>query len=89
MIFLAPFWLVGLALWAALTGWLLLGRRPRVGVPFLRLWQGPTPTDRPRRGIRMPPIAILFALLAILLVIVAAGRPVIQGSIAKDGSPVT
>jgi len=89
MSFLAPLCLLGLAFWAALTGWLLLGRRPRVGVPFLRLWKGPTPTDRPRRGIRVPPIAILLALLAILLTIFAAARPVVPRAEPKNGSPIT
>jgi hypothetical protein len=89
MLFLAPFWLLGLALWVALTGWLLLGRRTRINVPFLRLWRAPTPTDRPRRGIQVPPIAILFALLAILLTIFAAAHPIVRGAGATNKTPIS
>jgi hypothetical protein len=66
-----------LAPWAALTFWLLWGRRPRINVPFLELWRGPIEAPAARRGMQLPPVAVLFALLAILLGILAAARPFI------------
>ena len=39
MFLAAPIWLLALIPWAALAVWMLWGRRERVGVPFLALWQ--------------------------------------------------
>src|SRR5437879_5828479 len=75
MAFAAPFWLIGLLPWTAVTLWLLSGQRPRQVVPFLPLWQGEPLVTKPRRALQLTPIALAAALLAMLLAVLAAGRP--------------
>lgn len=77
MSFLSPIWLAALIPWAAVTLWLLQGRRPAVSVPFLALWQTRVPVPRPRRKREVLPLAIVMALLAALLAIVAGAQPAI------------
>src|SRR6185437_2273175 len=74
MVVLSPIWLVALAPLAALTIWLLLGRRPKVNVSFLPLWQGPDAKRRRRRSFEPPPLAILLVLLSLTAAILAAAR---------------
>ncbi|HTW93550.1 MAG TPA: hypothetical protein VMD30_02075 [Tepidisphaeraceae bacterium] len=74
----APIWLLLLLPWAALVVYLLMGSRQRVAVPFLPLWRLEKLPPRPRK-FSLPPPAIACALLAILLAILAAARPVIPG----------
>src|SRR5947209_2292316 len=80
MAFLSPLWLLVLVPWAALTAWLLRGRRPRVRVPFLHLWRGPLPLEIPKRRWRTPPIWLALALLALLAAILGASRPMVGHS---------
>ncbi|HEX4797609.1 MAG TPA: hypothetical protein VH370_27695 [Humisphaera sp.] len=75
MAFLSPLWLLALLPWAALTTWLLRGRRPRVRVPFLHLWRGPLPLEIRKRGWRTPPIWLALALLTLLAAILGASQP--------------
>ena len=78
MSFLSPIWLLGLLPWMAVVVWLLRGRRTRVNVPFINLWRGDDTGPRPKRSWEMPPLALAAALLAILLALLAAARPVWQ-----------
>ncbi len=71
----APLWLIALLPWFAVVLWLFTGRHEKATVPFLELWRGPVRGPRPRAALRRPPLAILCAVLAMLLAIVAAGRP--------------
>ncbi|MFL5409388.1 MAG: hypothetical protein ACJ79O_26500, partial [Myxococcales bacterium] len=75
MSFMHPIWLIALLPWAAVTIYLLWGRRKRVNVPFLDLWQIPVQGQRPRRKIAAPPVALAAAILAMLLSVLAAGGP--------------
>src|SRR5918992_2457512 len=75
MSFAYPIWLVGLLPWAAVTLYLLGGRRKRINAPFLDLWQIPVQGRRPRRRLAAPPVALAMAILAMLLGILAAGDP--------------
>jgi hypothetical protein len=75
MSFAAPWWLVGLVGWLAVTLWVLRRRREKL-VPFLSLWQRePVAHRRPPRQVRTPPLPILAILLAILLAVVSAAMP--------------
>ena len=88
MLLLSPIWLVGLFPLAALAVWVLWGRRTRIEVPFLPLWQGPVEGPRAKRSLQPPPIAVTLALLAILLTVVAASRPAMNS--ARDSrTPLT
>jgi hypothetical protein len=76
MIFSSPIWLLGLLPWAVGVAVLLLGRRPRRDVPFLRLWRADVmPRPAPRRRVSPPPLAVVLALLAALAAVLAAGGP--------------
>src|SRR5260370_23406199 len=85
MTFFAPIWLLGLFPWAALTIWLLWGRRRKEGVPFLPLWEGQTERRRARRWVQTPPMALAAAIVAIFVAIVAAGQPMMH----VDGGKIT
>ena len=76
MSFLSPIWLFGLLPWVAVVAWLLRGRRTRVNVPFINLWRGDVTGPRPKRSWEKPPLALAAALLAILLALLGAARPV-------------
>lgn len=86
MVFAAPLWLIGLAPWAALAVWVLVGRRRRQWVPFLALWEAPEELRKPKKGVERPPLAILLTLLATLLALLAAAQPLIA---AKGARKVT
>src|SRR5688500_14889144 len=76
MNFASPLWLLALLPWTAVVAYLLWGRRRRVDVPFMALW--PAEGDdavRVRRRVMPPPLALALAILAMLLAILAAGRP--------------
>lgn len=75
MTWAAPLWLLGLLPWSAVVLYLLWGRRRRTDVPFLDLWQGPAKGVRVRRRVSPPPLALALAVLAMLLAVLAAGRP--------------
>ena len=74
---LHPLWLSLLIPWAVLSWWLLQGRRPRVDVPFVRLWRDGGPAPSRTRSYRFPPIAIVLLLLSLLLAILALTSPMI------------
>jgi hypothetical protein len=83
MTFISPLWLLALIPWAGVAIWLLVGRNPRVAVPFIALWQE---EDAARRRaefrIQRPPIAIACMLLSILLGLIAAAKPsIIRGRV--------
>jgi len=84
----SPIFLLALLPWVALVLWLLLGKRRRVNVSFLDLWKGPVSGPTARRRIGMPPLALLAALAALLLMIVAASRPGIHRNAAAADVPV-
>ena len=68
--------------------YLLIGRSPRVAVPFVELWQDPElPRPRRIRSLRPPPLAIGALLAGLLLSIIAAARPVVLR--ASAGPPIT
>jgi hypothetical protein len=87
MSLLSPLWLLALLPWAAVTLWLLRGRRPRVNVPFLDLWKGDVRGPRPTRSWEKPPVALAAALLAVLLALLAAARPSVH--VPLSGPTVT
>ena len=78
MSFASPIWLVLLVPWGVMTLWLLWGRRCRTDVPFLDLWLGEVESPRAKRAMRLPPPALLAAILSVMLAIVAAARPVLR-----------
>jgi hypothetical protein len=80
MTFAAPLWLLALLPWTALAIWLLSGHREGAQVPFLKLWPLDLPQPRARRSLRMPPPALVYLLLAILLAIFAAAGPTLRGA---------
>ena len=80
MVLISPLWLLGLLPWAGVTAWLLWGRRQRTLVPFLPLWRGPAPVPRAKRSVQLPPAAVIFAILSMLLAVLAAARPAIARS---------
>src|SRR5881227_1080207 len=79
MHFASPIWLaLLLPLWAALAAWLLWVRRAGgTGGPFLDLWRGPVAPARTRGRVEVPPVALLALIVAVLLAVVAAARPVL------------
>lgn len=88
MLFTTPWWLLALAPWFALTIYLLLGRSPRVEVPFVELWQDPdVPRPRGARSLHLPPLPIALLLIALLLSILAAAGASVATS--SSGPPVT
>src|SRR3954470_22640217 len=88
MLLSAPWWLLALFPWAGLTLYLLRGQSPRVGVPFVELWQDPDlPRPRRARSLRLPPFAIAMMLLGLLLAILAAARPAMR--VSTIGPPIT
>lgn len=78
MTWAAPLWLLGLLPWSAVVLYLLWGRRRRTDVPFLDLWQTPAEGVRVRRRVSPPPVALALAVVAMLLAILAAGRPAVR-----------
>jgi hypothetical protein len=78
MTFAAPIWLLGLLPWTAVTLYLLWGRRRRIDVPFLDLWPARDEGVRVRRRATPPTVALLLAMLAMLLAILAACRPMLR-----------
>src|SRR5687768_9549929 len=85
MLFSAPIWLIALAPWAAVSLYLLWGRRKRVDVPFLDFWKGPVEGIPVRRKIAPPPLALLLAMTSMLFAIVAAAGPGVRSSNAGGG----
>src|SRR3954470_8084040 len=75
MTWAAPLSLLGLIPWSAVVLSLVWGRRPRVDVPFLDLWPAHGEGVKVRRRVTPPPVALALAILAMLLAILAAGRP--------------
>jgi hypothetical protein len=75
MTLLSPVWLLALLPWAALTAWVLVGRRRRQSVPFLPLWEAPEEIRRPKKGFEPPPFALVLALIAALIALLALARP--------------
>jgi hypothetical protein len=75
MTVLSPLWLLALFPWAALTAWVLVGRRRRQRVPFLPLWDAPEHLRRPKKGFEPPPLSVLLALIATLLALLALACP--------------
>lgn len=75
MTFAAPLYLIALLPWAGVVLYLLWGRRRRTSVPFLELWRVEVEGRPVRRRASPPPVALAFAILAMLLAILAAGRP--------------
>jgi hypothetical protein len=86
MFLASPIWLILLAPWAGLLIWLLRGRFETRGVPFLELWGREAAQNRkPDRAWRMPPMAVVALLAAMLLGILAAAGPMIW----KNDLPVS
>jgi hypothetical protein len=88
MEWLSPIWLFALLPWLGAALWLLQGRRPPTGIPYLRLWHGPIPLRLPKRRLRAIPFAVAMALLAMLFAILAAARPVLRGIGSRDEAPL-
>lgn len=88
MSFLSPLWLVALLPWAALVLWLLLGLRLRVDVPFVGLWPREQLPPSQRRHLRRPPLAVAALLIAALLAVLAASRPLIHWGIGRSGPEI-
>jgi hypothetical protein len=87
MWFASPLWLIALVPWGGMTVWLLWGRYQRAQVPYLALWRGAM-EERPKRaGLRQPPLSLLFAIVAILLGVIAGAKPQIWGT-AYRGDPL-
>ena len=80
MFFLSPIWLFGLLPWLVASVWLLWGRRQKMGVPYLPLWHGSLTEKRARQAIRPPPLPLAAMILAMLLAVLAAARPVLPAS---------
>jgi hypothetical protein len=87
--FLAPLWLWGLLPWGLFSAWLLVGRRKRERVPFLPLWDAPQELRRPKKGFEPPPVSLVFALLALLLGVLALSEPVIRPRDASRRGKIT
>jgi hypothetical protein len=81
MSFASPLWLLGLMPWAGATLWLLLARRRRVAVPFVRLWRGTIEPPRTKPHLTLPPFATLLAILALLFTVLASARPSLRSRI--------
>ncbi|MBC8107282.1 MAG: hypothetical protein H7Z14_11880 [Anaerolineae bacterium] len=76
MTFLSPLWLLALIPWVVVALWLLIGRNPRVAVPFIPLWNdSDAPKRRASRALKRPQAAIVCALLALLLALIAGAKP--------------
>jgi hypothetical protein len=81
--FASPIWLLGLLPWVAVAIYVLPGRgRPAV-VPFLGLWKGSASQAR-SAGRRWPRVAVVLAIFALLLAVLAAGRPVRLSGKGRD-----
>jgi hypothetical protein len=80
MTLLSPLWLIGLLPWAAVLVYLLRERPRQAAVPFLALWAKAARAQRPRHWAakRRPPLFVLLMLLAMLLAILATGRPALR-----------
>lgn len=89
MLLSSPIWLIGLAPWTAVVVWMLWGRRRRADVPFVQLWRGPVEGPRPKRRLQVPPLAIALALLAALLAVLGATRPMLRGVRSREGPALT
>jgi hypothetical protein len=89
MSFTYPIWLIALLPWAAVTVYLLWGRRKRINVPFLDLWQIPVRGQRPRRKLAAPPVALAAAIGALFLSVLAAAGPSVIVPGAASAGPVT
>lgn len=77
MSLLQPWWLILLGPWVGLVILALRQYRPKVLVPYLDLWPREEPEDRQkRRGWRPPALPVVMLLAAMLLGILALGRPV-------------
>lgn len=82
MSLVAPFYLLALIPWALVVVALLIGRHESKSVPFLEFWRGPEKSPRNvRTSLRIPPIALVCILLAILLSILAAAGPRVAVSV--------
>jgi hypothetical protein len=77
MSFASPMWLGLILPWLALAVWLLWMRYSGTRVPFLDLWRGPIEPARATRRLRVPPLALPALLMAMLLAILAAARPIL------------
>lgn len=88
MEWLSPIWMLALVPWAAVALWLFQGRRPPVGIPYLRLWHGPVPLRHPRRKLHTIPFAVAMALLSTLFAVLASARPAIRGLRSSDSTPL-
>src|SRR5437764_925273 len=88
MDFVTPIWLVGLLPWAAVSLYLLWGRRRAQAVPFLELWRVPVEGKRIRRRVGVPPLALALALLGMLLAVVAAAGPNVRSPGTAAGTPI-
>ena len=77
MIFAAPIWLLGFLPWAMLAIWLFRGQTNLNPVPFLKLWEKSRTNPNSSRAKMIPPVALVLFLLAMLLGILSAARPVI------------
>jgi hypothetical protein len=75
----SPWWLAGLAPWAGLTLYMLMGRRRRVIVPFLELWSRNGTTPRFKRSWHRPPTAVAAVLATAFLAVLAAAVPRLTG----------
>jgi hypothetical protein len=79
MRFASPIWLILLMPWAGLVIWLLRGRLPAHGVPFLNLWSRESAMNpRPKRAWIAPPAAILAVLAGMFLAVIGAATPMIE-----------
>src|SRR5258706_9476666 len=83
MTFAAPLFLIGLLPWGLIAAWLLCGRRIKQSVPFLPLWEGALPRQKSRRSMQTPPFALAAALLAMLLAVLGAARPIVRSGSAN------
>ncbi|HMB94415.1 MAG TPA: hypothetical protein VKK61_00080 [Tepidisphaeraceae bacterium] len=89
MSFSSPLWLLGLLPWIAVVIWILTGRAEQTTVPFLHLWRGPQSLPRARQSLRPPPLEIVLILIAMLLAILASGRPNLNFTRVTRRQPTT
>ncbi len=87
MTFLSPIWLWLMLPWSLVALRMLRAHGRDESVPFLALWREATVAQPIRRGWRLPPVGVILLLAAMLLAIVAAGRPAIPGQ--GDAPPLT
>lgn len=85
----SPLWLIALLPWAGIVVWLLTGRREPAAVPFLELWRGPVRGPRVRAALHRPPLAVICGMLAMLLAILAAARPIVHFLPYQTGPKLT